>query len=391
MNEAATFRIADERADEIIRGMIAQIAAMAIIPAAVNWAFIAALMSVGAMRIGRAYGYRFNKDEGWQLIRQLFKAAGLTFLGLSVGAKMFTAIFQATGIGYLPAVAMDVAVSAAIAYAVGMGAKHYFRHDRSMTGVGGVVREAFKEARYKFSTNALASLRERQQVKPYNPRTLARILSGKSGRDALRYALVGHPETLNLLTDFLKRHGPLQLHELTREHLEAMDAESGLAHEIWDLLQDEYDVSVLEKKGRKLKPKSPAQFKKKVAAALSPVLLGLKASYAYSAETASVSTQALTDSMKTMPPAQLHSAMEPVRHVFGDGTNPFLAVGSVQPDQLFLADLTRVASEAQASGLLDETLHAVIQVSLDFDPAWTELVPDSLGMGVADALLEALA
>lgn len=148
----------DTKADEIINGMIKQVVATAIIPAHVNWAFTASLMSVGVVRIGNVYGVPLNKDEAWKLIKQFFKAASFWFMGMQVGAKAFAAIMQSTGLGYLAGVALDATISAALAYSIGGAAKAYFQGETDKEIIGEIVQDLFKQGKIKFAKDKLTSM-----------------------------------------------------------------------------------------------------------------------------------------------------------------------------------------------------------------------------------------
>lgn len=145
---------ADENADFVINAMVAGIVAAAVIPAHVNWAFVMAGMGAGVMAIGRCYGVELSRQEAWKLIKQFFLAAGFTFMGLTIGAKLCSMLLASTGVGYFGAVAIDVAVSAPLAYAVGSCAKAYFRDDmhkkhsaEQNARLGEMLRQKFRQAR----------------------------------------------------------------------------------------------------------------------------------------------------------------------------------------------------------------------------------------------------
>lgn len=141
----------DADADSAIRKMIAGMVGAAAIPAHVNWAVCAAAMGVGTVAIGKAYGVTLNKEQGGKLVKEFIKSAGFMFLALNVGSKIWAAIMESTGIGYLGGVALDGAISAAQAWAVGACAKEYFRRDflgqnkPSTKELGEIFRKAFKD------------------------------------------------------------------------------------------------------------------------------------------------------------------------------------------------------------------------------------------------------
>jgi uncharacterized protein (DUF697 family) len=139
----------DQNADLAIGGMVTAVVATAIVPAHVNWALTAGAMGTGVIGIGLCYGVELTKDEAWKLIQQFFAAAGGWFLAMNVGSKFLAAIIQSTGIGYGPAVALDAAISAAAAYALGEAAKAYFKGERDMGKIGKTFRDSFTNYKRK--------------------------------------------------------------------------------------------------------------------------------------------------------------------------------------------------------------------------------------------------
>jgi uncharacterized protein (DUF697 family) len=115
----------EEKADSIIKGLMATGVTTAVIPAPLGIPFIA-VVATGVVGIGRCYGVALNKQEAWKLIREFFKAAGITFTALQVGWTFISAIVNATGVGYPVSVALDATQATAISFAVGSAAKHYF-------------------------------------------------------------------------------------------------------------------------------------------------------------------------------------------------------------------------------------------------------------------------
>lgn len=137
-------RSQDEKAEAIIALMVSGAIALAIVPAHINWALFSGLLGGGVVAIGKVYGVSLSGDDGWKLVKQFFLAAGFTFLALAVGSKIIAALLTTTGIGHLGAMALDSAVSGAIAYAVGKCGKAYFKGERSKDELGRVFRTAFK-------------------------------------------------------------------------------------------------------------------------------------------------------------------------------------------------------------------------------------------------------
>jgi uncharacterized protein (DUF697 family) len=136
---------ADDCADKVIVGMVGGAVGAAVIPAHVNWAVFASAMGAGVIGIGRCFGVQLNKEEAWQLVKQFVYAAGFAFLGVAVGSKILAAILSSTGIGHVGAVALDAAISSALAYAIGESAKAYFKGVKDKKELGRIFREAFKK------------------------------------------------------------------------------------------------------------------------------------------------------------------------------------------------------------------------------------------------------
>lgn len=140
----------DQRADKAIKAMVASMVGMAAIPALVNWALVATAMASGVVAIGLCYDVKLTKDEAWKLVKQFFIAAGLTFMMVQGGTKIVAMILSSTGIGHFGAMAIDCTVSGAQGYAIGMGAREYFRRDSlgqakpTKEELGRIIREAFK-------------------------------------------------------------------------------------------------------------------------------------------------------------------------------------------------------------------------------------------------------
>jgi len=139
----------DKAADDAINIMVTAAVGGAIIPAHVNWVVACSAMGIGVVSIGRTYGVQLNKDEAWKLIVQFIRSAGLTWAGLVLGSKIISIILASTGLGYIGAVALDAAVSGAVAYAVGSCAKAYFKGERNKEKLGSLFRTSFESAKEK--------------------------------------------------------------------------------------------------------------------------------------------------------------------------------------------------------------------------------------------------
>lgn len=144
----------DDEADKKITYMIAGMVGCAVVPAAINWTILMTAMGAGVISIGNCYGFSITKEGGADLVKQFFLSAGTTWLMLNVGSKIFTAIIQMTGLGYVGGAAVDAIISAAQAYAVGGCAKAYFRKKYqgksiSKEELGKIFKEKFQEYKKK--------------------------------------------------------------------------------------------------------------------------------------------------------------------------------------------------------------------------------------------------
>lgn len=119
--------VCDAKAEKAIKVMLAAVAATAIVPAHVNWALTASAMGSGCVAIGMAYGIQLDKEEGWALCKQFIMGAGFWFVAMNIGSKLFAAVAESTGIGYVAGAGLDVAISCACAWAIGGCARAYFR------------------------------------------------------------------------------------------------------------------------------------------------------------------------------------------------------------------------------------------------------------------------
>jgi uncharacterized protein (DUF697 family) len=151
LGESSDGMTPDEKADLAIKAMVGTVVGTAIIPAHVNWALTAAALGSGVIAIGLCYGVKLNKEEAWQLVKQFFLAAGFWFIGMQVSSKIFAMILETTGIGYAPAVALDAALSGAIAWAIGETAKAYFKGVTNKKALGNVFKQSFVSAKAKLS------------------------------------------------------------------------------------------------------------------------------------------------------------------------------------------------------------------------------------------------
>jgi hypothetical protein len=136
----------DEKADKIIRGLVAGGLVAGALPVPLTVPFMATVAG-GVVAIGACYGVQLNKADAWKLIREFFKAAGLVYAGAMVGGQFIAWILTATGFGLPVALALDAGQAAAIAYGVGSASKCYFKGQRSRDEIRAVMRSAMAEAK----------------------------------------------------------------------------------------------------------------------------------------------------------------------------------------------------------------------------------------------------
>lgn len=147
--------VCNQDADVAIKTMMAAVIGTAVIPAHVNWALTASTMGAGAVAIGKCYGVQLTKDEGWKFVKQFVLSAGMWFLSMNVGSKIFSMLMESTGFGYAVGATLDAAVSAAFAWAIGSTAKAYFRNEYlgksklTKEELGEIFRKAFRDRKNK--------------------------------------------------------------------------------------------------------------------------------------------------------------------------------------------------------------------------------------------------
>ncbi|GID91608.1 DUF697 domain-containing protein [Amorphoplanes digitatis] len=141
----------DEKADRIIKGMVATGVAAGGVPVPLLIPFMGAVAG-GVVAIGTCYGVELSKRDAWKLIRQFFKAAGFVYMSALVGGQFMVWLLTPTGLGTPAAMALDAVTSAAVAYAAGTAAKHYFKGHTSQAELRAIVRGAVVEARRNLTT-----------------------------------------------------------------------------------------------------------------------------------------------------------------------------------------------------------------------------------------------
>lgn len=235
---------ADQKADNIIDQTVISIAFTAFLPAAVNWAIMDGIFVYAILRIARVYGASLNKEEAGKLLTQLVLTSGTLFVVAGVGSKIISAAFQATGAGAPAGIAIDFSVSAAMAYAIGIATKAYFRGEPAKE-IRKIMRSAFLQGRRKFSATRLASMRQEAKTVLIDYEDLHRIMTSQIGRDILDVILQKDPNIRDELNHLMTKKGLRRLEELSPEHLKAVDHETGLACHIWDMLVDATDMKLL--------------------------------------------------------------------------------------------------------------------------------------------------
>jgi uncharacterized protein (DUF697 family) len=235
---------ADQRADKIIRQSMLQIAATALVPAHFNWMIMNALSIVEILRIARVYGASLDREQAGKLLTQLFAAAGTWFVVAQVGSKFLPAAVETTGFGYVGGVTLDLVVSAAQAYALGVTTKAYFRGEPSEE-LGKIMRSAFKQARKELNPKQLAKLREEARIVAFDYAKLQQVLASEVGRNVVDHILQTNPEDAEALTMYMSEKRLDRLADFSVDDLKALDDRGGIAHELWELLCEEVDMPAL--------------------------------------------------------------------------------------------------------------------------------------------------
>jgi hypothetical protein len=131
----------DEKANRIIKGMVAAGVTAGSVPVPALVPFMGAVAG-GVVAIGACYGVELSKRDAWKLV----------YMSALVGSHFMVWLLTPTGLGTPLAVAIDAATCAAVAYAAGTAAQHYFKGQTSHDELRAVVRGAVAEARRNFTT-----------------------------------------------------------------------------------------------------------------------------------------------------------------------------------------------------------------------------------------------
>lgn len=114
----------DVQANQIIAGGVALAAGMGWAPAYIDTAWLVTANAAMVTALAALYGYKWTGDHVRDFITRLMYDSGITFAAV----KGLTAVMRLTGIGMLPAVAINGALNAGLALAIGKSAQHYFKN-----------------------------------------------------------------------------------------------------------------------------------------------------------------------------------------------------------------------------------------------------------------------
>lgn len=118
----------DDGADGALILMTEGAVVIGFLPVMVDIGVLMTAMGAGVVSIGKCYGCALTKGDAGELIKQFFKAAGMTFSFIFAGQKIVASLLKSNPATYLPTMIADATMCGATAYAVGSTAKKYFRH-----------------------------------------------------------------------------------------------------------------------------------------------------------------------------------------------------------------------------------------------------------------------
>jgi uncharacterized protein (DUF697 family) len=113
----------DAQADVIIGAGVVAAAGIGWLPAFIDTAWLVASNSGMISALALNYKYKFTGDNVRGFLFRLLEDGGLTFASV----RVLTAVIQMTGIGFLPGVAINGTMNAALTLAIGKAAQHYFK------------------------------------------------------------------------------------------------------------------------------------------------------------------------------------------------------------------------------------------------------------------------
>lgn len=118
---------ADEKADNIIKGMACGTTVIATMPPVVDVAVYAAAVAGSVMAIGSCYGVDISKGDAKKLVIEFLSFGGFTF----AAGKFIAGFLKATGVAYALGGVIDAALYSTLSVAVGYTAKSYFKGERN--------------------------------------------------------------------------------------------------------------------------------------------------------------------------------------------------------------------------------------------------------------------
>ena len=116
-----------KKADKTVTTMTLTGVGIGFAPVGIDIAAFMTLMGTSVIAIGNCYGMEMNKEEAGELIKQFFKAAGLTLSMVTVGSKIIYSTMKSNPVTYLPFMVADAVICGTTAYAVGSTSKNYFQ------------------------------------------------------------------------------------------------------------------------------------------------------------------------------------------------------------------------------------------------------------------------
>ncbi len=117
----------DKKANKAVMAMTGAGVGVGFVPVMVDVAVLMAAMGGGVVSIGTCYDMRLTKEDAAELIKEFFKAAGMTFSMVFAGQKITASILKSNPVTYVPTMIADAAMCGTIAFAVGETSKKYFR------------------------------------------------------------------------------------------------------------------------------------------------------------------------------------------------------------------------------------------------------------------------
>lgn len=121
----------DNKAEAIIWTNVLFNAGMGVVPLGINvWTFVGSNVT-GIIALGHLYGFTTDRAQAGALIKQIFRAAGMTWVATVLGLKFFSEVLKGVGVFAMggPTVAglaLDAVLSGAVSYALGYTARAYF-------------------------------------------------------------------------------------------------------------------------------------------------------------------------------------------------------------------------------------------------------------------------